>query len=134
MRILVTGGRSFADRELVYLALQYFHHHPQHPGDEMVLIHGGANGADYLAHQVANVLGWKVETFEADWGTHGKKAGPLRNQRMLELGKPDLVVAFEGGRGTADMRERAFLAGIKIVYPARADDGKLWFMTVGTVG
>jgi hypothetical protein len=39
----------------------------------------------------------------AEWERLGRKAGPIRNQRMLEEGKPDLVVAFPGGTGTAGM-------------------------------
>jgi hypothetical protein len=34
---------------------------------------------------------------------------------MLDEGKPDLVVAFPGGTGTADMVKRAELAGVKVV-------------------
>ena len=52
--------------------------------------------------------------------THGKGAGPIRNQRMLDAGQPDLVVAFEGGRGTADMITRTKRAGIEILEPRRA--------------
>jgi len=40
---------------------------------------------------------------QGEWDELGKKAGPLRNQRMLDEGKPDLVVAFPGGGGTKDM-------------------------------
>jgi predicted polyphosphate/ATP-dependent NAD kinase len=39
--------------------------------------------------------------------TQGKAAGIIRNQRMLDEGKPDLVIAFQGGDGTADMVRRA---------------------------
>lgn len=46
--------------------------------------------------------------------TNGKAAGPIRNQRMLDEGKPDLVVAFPGGRGTADMVRRAKAAGVPV--------------------
>lgn len=50
------------------------------------------------------------------------KLGPLRNQRMLEEGKPDLVVAFPGGGGTKDMVRRAAKAGVPIHEVNRADD------------
>ena len=52
---------------------------------------------------------------EADWAKHGRKAGPIRNQRMIDEGRPDLVVAFPGGTGTADMVERARVAGIRVI-------------------
>jgi hypothetical protein len=52
----------------------------------------------------------------------GKTAGPLRNQRMLDEGKPDLVVAFPGGGGTKDIVRRAVKAGLALHEVNRADD------------
>jgi hypothetical protein len=49
----------------------------------------------------------------ADWSI-GRKAGPIRNQRMLDEHAPDLVVAFPGGRGTADMVRRARKSGVEV--------------------
>lgn len=44
----------------------------------------------------------------------GKAAGPIRNQRMLDDGKPDRVLAFPGGRGTANMVKLAKAAGVPV--------------------
>ena len=70
---------------------------------DICIISGGADGADKLAEDwaVINYCQWK--TFPADWRRYGKAAGPIRNQQMIDKGKPDLVVAFPGGRGTANM-------------------------------
>jgi len=46
---------------------------------------------------------------------HGRAAGPVRNAQMLAEGKPDFVVAFPGGRGTADMCKQARARGVKVV-------------------
>ncbi len=54
------------------------------------------------------------EVYEADWHEHGRAAGPIRNARMIAEGRPDLVIAFPGGRGTADMVSRARKAGIEV--------------------
>lgn len=51
----------------------------------------------------------------ADWSKYGKAAGPMRNQKMLDEYKPDLVVALPGGRGTADMVSRARVAGVEVI-------------------
>jgi predicted Rossmann-fold nucleotide-binding protein len=53
--------------------------------------------------------------FPANWPKHGKGAGFIRNQQMLNEGKPDLMIAFPGGKGTADMIEKAIKAGIKVI-------------------
>lgn len=55
-----------------------------------------------------------VKSVPADWATYGKRAGMLRNAAMLELHKPDLVVAFRGGRGTANMVSLARKARVKV--------------------
>lgn len=57
----------------------------------------------------------RVEEYPADWARFGKSAGYLRNKQMLEEGKPDLVVAFPGGRGTANMIAIAMKAGVKVI-------------------
>jgi len=82
---------------------------------EITLVHGGAPGADYLAGEVASALGWQVEVHPAHWGLYGKAAGPLRNQRMVDLGA-DICVAFPiaTSRGTYDCMKRARSAGIPV--------------------
>lgn len=78
------------------------------------IIHGGARGADALAGEWAECFGVPFRVFPANWDRDGKAAGPIRNQRMIDEGKPDLVIVFPGGRGTADMVMRARKAGITI--------------------
>ena len=79
-----------------------------------VVIHGAAAGADSLAGRYARRKHIRESKFPADWVRHGRSAGVIRNQRMLDEGEPDLVVAFPGGRGTADMVRQAKAAGIKV--------------------
>ncbi len=111
MTLLVTGGRDFSDWPILRDTLDALHE--QHRFT--LLLHGNANGADHLAGVWAYRRGILTKAFPADWKTHGRAAGPIRNQRMLDEGKPDLVVAFPGGRGTADMVRRAGAAGVKVV-------------------
>jgi hypothetical protein len=107
MKILACGGRSYLNRDRVFRSLDELK--PDH------VIHGGASGADSLAGIWARNRGVALTVYKADWEKHGSAAGPIRNQQMLDEGKPDLVVAFPGGKGTADMVKRAKRAGIKIV-------------------
>ena len=111
MRVLVCGGRNFDDSLTLGSWLGGIH--KDHRID--VIIEGGARGADFMARKFAEWAGIKVLSFPADWDKHGRAAGPLRNQRMLDEGKPDLVVAFAGGRGTADMVNRARQAGVRVL-------------------
>lgn len=81
----------------------------------MTVMHGGARGADSIAAQLAVDLGMVVVAYPADWDRYGEKAGRIRNQRMLQEGKPDLVLAFYDGRktpGTTHMVALSRNAGI----------------------
>ncbi len=107
--VLVCGGRSYRDRRRVYGALDTAHIHR----NITMVITGGATGADAIAADWAADRDIGLLEFSADW-SQGRKAGPLRNQKMLDEGKPSLVIAFPGGRGTADMIRRAEAAGISV--------------------
>jgi hypothetical protein len=80
-----------------------------------MVIAGGARGADTLAAQWAADRGIPAEVYMADWQGQGRKAGPIRNQRMLDEGRPDLVAAFPGGKGTAGMMALARKAGVPVI-------------------
>lgn len=112
MRVLVCGRRDYAGDGL-RVALTELHGGPRGPITEM--IEGGAKGADRIGAAWAD--NWSVprRRFDADWERHGRSAGPKRNQRMIDEGRPDLVIAAPGGRGTADMVRRARAAGIEVL-------------------
>jgi hypothetical protein len=116
MRVLVCGGRDYTNRAAVFDDLDMLH--ALHVGD-ICIIAGGAPGADTFAEEWARSKigkreGVSFHGFKADWKKHGKAAGPIRNQAMIDKGRPDGVLAFPGGRGTADMVERAKAAGIEV--------------------
>lgn len=114
-RILVTGSRNWVDEKAVAKALlnawlDYRDH------GTPILVHGGCpTGADAIADKVWRKQGFPVEVHPADWDAHGKAAGPLRNQAMVDLGA-DLVLAFPLGvsRGTRDCMARARSAGLLV--------------------
>jgi len=106
MRVLVTGGRTFDKWRVVSAALE--------SANPKVIIQGGAPGADALARKWADVHGIPTVSYIPNW-SKGKKAGPMRNSFMLEDSRPDVVVAFPGGRGTEDMVLKADAAGIHVV-------------------
>jgi hypothetical protein len=110
MRILVCGGRNFRNVSFVAWTLGRVSN-----GEYCTVICGGATGGDALAAKWALSKQMGLECYEAEWEKYGRAAGPIRNQRMLDEGKPDVVVSFPGGRGTADMVRRATEAGIKVI-------------------
>jgi hypothetical protein len=79
------------------------------------MMQGGARGANALAKDwAATHPDIKRHEMKADWHRHGRAAGPIRNQKMLDWG-PDLVVAFAGGDGTACMMRLARAAGVEVI-------------------
>ena len=118
MRCLVCGGRDFDDRTLIYNTLydlsELKDENDNWLPSDIEIISGAAPGADSIALDWAVVNWCQFYEFPADWAKYGKAAGPIRNQQMIDEGKPDLVIAFRGGRGTADMIRRARKAGIEV--------------------
>lgn len=131
MRLLVCGGRDYgeipkgcppdqirsysmeADRTILILrATLNDLHRDRH---FTVLVNGKARGAERHASEWAECCGLKIEPFLPNWRKLSKAAGPIRNQQMIDIGKPDLVVAFPGGHGTADMVRRAKRANIETI-------------------
>lgn len=112
MRVLVCGGRDYNNFAAVSYALAEL----RRRHGKLIVIQGGATGADWCARRWCFLLNGPVHMINepADWKAHGKAAGPIRNQLMLDEHKPDLVLAFPGGNGTADMIRRAEKAGIPV--------------------
>lgn len=128
MRLLICGSREWRDEEFIYDKLVEFvlqHEVAGHPrpsiiegcnGDDYRTLGDGTkvldpHGADHLAERAAKRLGLHVDHYPAMWEKYGNRAGPLRNQDMLDHGHPDRVWAFHdsfiGSKGTGDMVARA---------------------------
>lgn len=127
MKVLVCGGRDYADKAKVFEVLDYIH---QNRGAVKLVIHGAASGADKLGEEWAKARGIEPDPYPALWDwldapgavikrtrtgkPYNALAGPQRNTKMLTHGKPDCVVAFPGGDGTANMIEQARNSGIRV--------------------
>lgn len=111
MRLLVCGSRNWRHYEPVLAWVE--HLYPD------VVIEGEAHGADTLGRRAAVALGIPVERYPAQRKIYGKRAGPIRNQQMLDEGKPDLVLAFsediEHSTGTKDMIRRSLKANLEVI-------------------
>ena len=135
MRVLVCGGRTFgivptplttpevdqtalwekahAERDLLTKVLNELHS-TDSSGAIDTIIHGGAKGADTLANHWAYRHHVDIFVFNPRSRAKGSSGGASRNARMIALGQPDLVLAFPGGVGTADVIGKAKEAGIPI--------------------
>jgi hypothetical protein len=118
LKIIVTGGRDYANAIRVREVLDAI------DGNFGIarLAEGGARGADQWAREWAMDRGKDRKTHEAYFSLQGKKAGPIRNSKMLAEEKPDVVVAFPGNEGTADMIEKARRKGVTIIFIDRPEE------------
>jgi len=111
LRVIVCGGRDYHEPQHIFDVLDGIH--AQTPIG--LLFHGNARGADITAGEWADTTkGVREFKVPAQWAKFGRAAGPKRNEAMLGH-SIDLVIAFPGGRGTADMVRRAKRKGVKVM-------------------
>lgn len=111
MRVIVCGGRNYYDKRHIRRFLDEFH--AKTP--ITVLIQGGALGVDFLAKHWGNINSIRVEEYAMDIKANTNNAGHVRNLEMIIKGKPDLVIAFPGGKGTRNMIRQARENNIPVV-------------------
>lgn len=112
MRVLVCGGQKFYNKVLFRYTMNMLH------ADTPVtlVMHGGTNGADWLAKYWADGMSIPKEEYkDPRWLGTSRNVGNRKNHFMLKESKPDIVVAFPGGKNTADMIKQAKKAGIKVI-------------------
>jgi len=110
MKIIIAGGRTFNDYELLCqncdkaFSLQ----------TEIEIVSGTANGADKLGEKYAKEKGYPIKQFPADWDKFGKSAGYKRNEEMAKYA--DALIAFwdNKSKGTKHMIELAKKYGLKV--------------------
>lgn len=110
MRVLVTGSRTWTDRNMIHRLLHKgWMLHP-----DLIVVHGDCpEGADRIADEIALRYGMTIQRYPADWNTHGKRAGFIRNAQMVDT-TPDMCLAFihNYSRGASMCAELAEKAGI----------------------
>lgn len=111
LQVLVCGGRNYYSTA-VWKALDEL---KAATTAELTIIQGGGDGADQMAREWCQNTGCHLINEPANWAAYGKAAGPIRNQKMLDDHKPDVVIAFPGGTGTRDMVERARKADVTVI-------------------
>lgn len=123
IRVLVCGSRTWNDPEPIRYFLAGLQ--AENPDAHLCVAHGGAQGADRLAGTAASMLDLPVDVFPADWQTHGRKAGFLRNKQMVEEWQPSLVLALSEcptTKGTAHTVRLAKAANIPVYVIGHGED------------
>jgi hypothetical protein len=113
MRIIVTISRDWDDYWTVQQALANIALDFDLNFDDITIVHG-ASQMDWFVAGIAYTFGMKLEAHPADWEMDGRRAGPMRNQEMVDSGA-DLCLAFikNGSHGATDCAKRAERADIE---------------------
>lgn len=115
VRVLITGCRHW---RCTALASRIVYQLKARHGDALVVVHGHCpDGVDHEFEREARTQGVRTETHPADWHAHGKAAGPIRNQAMVDLGAEFCLAVHRdllGSKGTLDCVKRCWAAGIPV--------------------
>lgn len=108
MRVIIAGIRTLESAYPVARAIRDSGFHITE------VVSGGAKGADRFGELHATLFDIPLKKFPADWQTHGKAAGPIRNEEMARYADA-LIAVWDGkSRGTKNMIETARKHGLKI--------------------
>lgn len=93
MRLVVVGSRNYTDRAFVFQVLDMY---KINTVEIDTIVSGGAAGPDTFAAEWADENGIQKHIILADWQTHGKSAGFIRNSDLWD--NADEGVAFWDGK------------------------------------
>lgn len=95
-KIAIIGSRSFQDYNFVEITVDALLRENEKP----TIISGGASGADAVAKLYAMKRDFPYVEFPALWSKHGRAAGFIRNEQIVDAA--EWVLAFWDGksRGT----------------------------------
>lgn len=112
-RVVIAGSRGFNDYDLLSKKCNEFLIEKRKNYD-VIVVSGGARGADKTGEEYAKNEGFLVEVYLADWDKYGKKAGFIRNCQMGEVA--DALIAFWDGEshGTKHMIEYCKSKGLDV--------------------
>jgi predicted Rossmann fold nucleotide-binding protein DprA/Smf involved in DNA uptake len=99
MKVIIAGSRDITDAGLVLKAVI------DSEFEITEVVSGAARGVDSIGEKIANIQGWKVTRFPANWKRYGKSAGPIRNKQMAEYSDMAIVVWDGKSSGSKNMIE-----------------------------
>lgn len=98
MKVAIVGSRYYNDYDSFVIKVDNILH--RYSRKSINIISGGCRGVDRLAERYARERNIKIKVIEAQWNKYGSRAGPIRNQVIVDMSH--MVIAFVGikSRGT----------------------------------
>lgn len=92
-KLMICGGRDFANKELCFSSIQKFLEEENLDYSHLIILEGECpTGTDSFAKEFALSHNILLEKYPADWNKYGKAAGPIRNKQMVK--ECDCCLAF----------------------------------------
>jgi len=109
-KVVIAGGRNFNNYPMLKSKLDNLLH-GKLLTSKVIIVCGGARGADALGERYAKERGLSINYCLADWDKYGKSAGYKRNKVMSKCS--DATVAFwdRKSKGTKHMIDLTKAAG-----------------------
>lgn len=114
LKVIIAGGRDFKDYTRLFERVSFYLYEKTFEDKPIVIVSGGAKGADSLGEKYAIEKNYKIVQFLPDWENNGKSAGHIRNREMGDFA--DYLIAFWDGKslGTKGMIDYANYIGIPV--------------------
>jgi YspA, cpYpsA-related SLOG family len=113
MKVIIAGSRGVPEqvRQCKAAVLDF----EQRYGRITEVVSGCARGADRVGELFAEMRQIPVDKYPADWNTHGKRAGIIRNSQMANVAQGLIALWDEKSPGTRNMIETARNKKLQIV-------------------
>ena len=109
MILAIVGSRDYDDYDnFKIIVKKYIKKH----GTPELIVSGGASGIDSLAEKYAKEFDIPIKIFYAKWKKYGKKAGPHRNTKIVNMSTHILAMPSKSSIGTYDTINKGKKAGL----------------------
>ena len=108
MKTIIAGSRSITN---YYTLIEAY---LECPFTITSVVSGCARGVDALGEKFASNSSLPLEKYPADWETHGKRAGYIRNAEMADNAEALLAIWDGKSRGTKHMIDIAREKGLEV--------------------
>lgn len=122
--VIVAGTRTFDNYPLLRDKLDVLLANKVKSGSKIVIMSGGATGADRLGEWYAKDRGFECRIVRANWDGHGKRAGPMRNEQMCLMANAAVAFWDNTSPGTRDLIERAKKKGLMVRVETYKKEGE----------
>jgi hypothetical protein len=117
MNLIVAGSRTLNDKEFVYQGIDYVDAYLTRWKVLITMVlSGGARGVDRIGEEWAREKGIPVKKVIPEWRKYGRRAGPLRNLKMVHEAQGIAAFQKDDTPGTKQIVNASIVLGLPYVF------------------